>query len=140
MTRAEVVARARSWCGTRWQHQGRLQGVGVDCVGLIAEAGRDVLSVDEAANYQRRPDGVTLKAKLEQYLTPIALADIQPGDVLLFATSGRPDHVGLVGDYPAAGELSLIHAYVKLRKVVEHRLDDHWKRQAVAAYRIPGLG
>lgn len=139
--RRQIVECARGWLSTPWRHQARLKGIGVDCVGFIAEVGREcgILSVQEAANYKRRPDGVTLRAKLDEYLTPVRLADIQPADVLLFSTSGKPDHVGLVGDYPAAGELSVIHAYLPARKVIEHRLDPTWRGKVVAAYAIPGI-
>ena len=140
MTRAEVVTIARQWLGTRWLHQGRLKGVGVDCVGFVAEVGREcgLLSVQEAANYKRRPDG-SLRSKMDAYLTPIDKRDLQPADVVLMAFGGVETHVGMVGDYPAEGELSLIHAYVTARKVVEHRLDPTWRQRIAAAYAIPGL-
>ncbi len=139
MTRAEIVAEARTWCGTKWAHQGRRKGIGVDCIGFVSEVSRECGLIDvanESANYKRKPDGVTLRQKLEKYMQVIPLDVIQPGDVLLFSTSGLPDHVGLVGDYPAAGELSVIHAYVPARKVIEHRLDETWRRKVVAAFRF----
>lgn len=33
--RADVVAEARTWKGTPYQHKGRVKGVGVDCGGLL---------------------------------------------------------------------------------------------------------
>ena len=139
--RAEIVACARSWRETPWRHQARLKGVGVDCVGLAAEVAKEcgILSVQEAANYKRRPDGATLRAKLDEYLTPIPASELRPGDIVLLATRTLPDHVGMIGDYPAAGELSLIHAYLPARKVIEHRLDASWRAKIVAAYAIPGV-
>ena len=142
MTRAEVIAIARSWRDTPWRHQGRLKGVGVDCVGFVAEVGREagIFAVQEAANYKRRPDGKTLRAKMDEYLTPIDKRDLQPADVVLIAFGGVETHIGLIGDYAAApGELSLIHAYLQLHRVVEHRYDVSWRSRTVAAYAIPGL-
>jgi cell wall-associated NlpC family hydrolase len=34
-TRAEIIAEARTWLKTPWRHQGRLKGIGCDCVGHI---------------------------------------------------------------------------------------------------------
>lgn len=139
--RIDVVREARSWLGTPWRHQGRRKGVGVDCVGFIAEVARAVGLMDfqEAANYRRRPDGKTLRAKLDDYLIPIDSAAIRAADVVLLATHDMPDHVGLVGDYPVRDEVSLIHAYLPARKVIEHRFDPSWSAQIVRAYRIPGV-
>ena len=142
MTRAELVTVARTWIDTPWRHQGRLKGVGVDCVGFLSEVGREcgVLSVEETANYQRRPDGKTLRAKLDRALILKPISDMRPGDVLLFNTVGaQPDHVGIVADYPAAHELGVIHAYLPARKVIEHRIDASWRRKIVCAFHIPGL-
>lgn len=137
-TRAELLAEARSWLGTPWQHQGRTKGVAVDCVGLVIEVARatGVMTVDEAANYRRRPDGITLERKLAEYLARVSLSKIQPADVVLIATASAPDHVAFVGDYPGGG-LTLLHAYMPMRKVVEHRLDATWRRQIVAAFALP---
>ena len=65
--------------------------------------------------------------------------DLQPGDVVLIAFDGVETHVGLIGDYPIDGELSLIHAYIGARKVVEHRLDAQWRSRIVGAYRVPAF-
>lgn len=141
-TRAEVVSEARRWIGTPWQHQARSIGLGVDCVGFVIEVGRALRLIDtkEAATYKRRPDGLTLRAKFSERLASVDLRSIRPADVLLIATHGTPDHVAIVGDYPvAAGELSMIHAYVPARKVVEHRLDPLWRRKIVAAFALPGV-
>jgi len=35
VTRAEIIAEARTWLKTPWRHQGRLKGIACDCVGHI---------------------------------------------------------------------------------------------------------
>jgi len=35
----EIISCARSWIGTRFQHQARLRGVGADCWGLVLGVG-----------------------------------------------------------------------------------------------------
>jgi NlpC/P60 family putative phage cell wall peptidase len=133
-----LLAEARTWLGTPWRHQGRTKGVAVDCVGFVIEVARavGVLSVDEAANYRRRPDGVTLPAKLGEYLERKPISALAPGDVVMIRTDAVADHVALVGDYPLGG-LTLLHAYLPARKVVEHRLDPAWRRRIVGAFALP---
>ncbi len=141
--RAAVVAAARGWLGTRWQHQGRVRGVGVDCVGLVIEAAveagvftRAAAQAIEAAvaGYGREPDGLRLQQMCDAHLQPIALQTAAAGDVLLFAMGSRlPRHMGLVAEH-AAGGLSLVHATADARAVVEHRLDESWRSRVVQAY------
>lgn len=141
MTRAEFVSIARSWMGTTWKHQGRKKGIGVDCIGFASEVGREagLIDVTEAANYQRRPDSKMLRAKMGEYLQPIKASELRPGDLVLLAFDGVETHVAIVGDYPAPGELSLIHAYLVARKVVEHRLDPTWRNRIAGCYRVPAF-
>lgn len=62
------------------------------------------------------------------------------GDVLLLRDMRlpAPTHLAIVGDYFAGG-FSLIHAHAPSRRVIETRLDDAWRHQVVAAYRLPGV-
>ena len=141
MTPAEFVAIARSWRATPWKHQGRKKGIGVDCVGFVVEVAREagLMDVQEAANYQRRPDGQTLRAKLNEHLIAIRQVDLRPADVVLLAFDKTDTHVGIIGDYPAAGELSLIHAYLVASRVIEHRLDGNWRKRITGCWRIPAF-
>jgi hypothetical protein len=54
--------------------------------------------------------------------------------VALFKIKNEPQHVGIVSDY--GDGLGLIHAYAQSRKVVEHGLDEFWKKRLVACYRF----
>jgi hypothetical protein len=54
------------------------------------------------------------------------------------AFDSEPQHVAIVGDY-AYGGLSIIHAFLMARKVVETRLDDVWQCRVVAAYKFRGV-
>lgn len=138
MTGADVVMEARSWLGTRFHHQGRLKSVGCDCAGLVVGVAQALgLSEFDKTDYSRLPDGEMLRAVCDANMTGIAITDVQPGDVLLFKFDQFPQHLAIVGDYPAGG-LSLIHAFAPSRKVVEVRLDDVWQQRVVAAYRLIG--
>ena len=142
-----VVAEARTWLGTRWQHQASLKGTACDCAGLVLGVARALgLPVPAAVPaYDRRPDGVLLRELCEAHLRalPHAVSLVTaepvpaPGQVLLFRFDAAPQHLGIVGNGP--GYLTLIHAHAPDRRVVEHRLDDTWRARLVAAYALPGV-
>ena len=131
-TREQVVRAAREWLGTPWHHQGRVKGVGVDCVGVVIGVARDLgLSTFDVTGYARRPAEGEVASGCWQHLAPVAAAF--PGDVLLFEVDGQPQHLGFATD------IGLLHAYAPMRRVVEHRLDDNWRGKIVAAFRLPGV-
>jgi cell wall-associated NlpC family hydrolase len=122
MSRAAIVAEARTWVDTPWKHQGRLKGVGVDCGGLIIGVGQalGLLDFTVKPQYGRQPNWRELEAILREHLDSQPFAGVKPGDILAFAFIGEPQHLGIcTGD-------GLIHSYAQARKVVEHRLDDVW--------------
>lgn len=139
MTRAEVVAEARSWIGTPWTHQQRAKGVAVDCAGLIIGVARALSLVApgfDIQGYVRVPDG-SLLARCNEAMTRIDKATMQPGDVLVVATDNEPAHMGILGDYRHGG-LSLIHA-ANGRGVIEHRLMFARNLRFKAAFVLPGV-
>lgn len=149
VTRADVVAEARTWIGTKFVHQQSMKGAGVDCIGLARGVYRELglRSTDEKialarqyAGYSSQPDGVSLKAFCDEFMTPIARSEVQPGDVLLIRFGPHPQHSAILGDYLHGG-LSMIHTLGPggPGKVVEHRLDETWRKRIVAAYSIPGV-
>ena len=139
--RAAVVAEARRWLGTRYRHQGRVRGVGVDCLGLLICVARElgVVAADFDINgYSRQPDGDTFQRGCEHYMQAITRAEALPGDVVSIAFGGHPMHAAILGDY-AHGGLSLIHALANARKCVEHRFDDVWQSRVAGWYRMNGV-
>lgn len=144
VTRADVVAEARTWLDTPYAHQGRKKGLACDCAGLplgVAHALGLIPPDADVRGYSRRPDGASLLAACDRWMTRIAPAAVQPGDVLVMRFELDPQHLGIVGDYVHGG-LSLIHALGQVDgrgRVVEHRLSDSRIRNAVAAYVLPGV-
>lgn len=113
VTRADVVAEARSWIGTPYQHQHRVKGIAVDCVGLLVGVCRELglVAPDWDVNaYPRKPDGVTLVASCHDLMDPVREEAVKPGHVLLLAFRREPQHLGILGDYLHGG-FSLIHAH-----------------------------
>lgn len=128
---ARIVAAARAWLGTPFQHQGRLRGKGVDCGGLVIGVGRELgLAIDEPPAYSMSPDPGLFPSVLVRYCERVGLADFVPGDILHFSFAGEPRHVGIATD------VGVIHAWAKPGKVVEHRLDAIWRRRLRGAWRI----
>ncbi len=139
VTRAQVVAEARGWLGTPFEHQGRVQGAGVDCIGLLIGVAQSLgLTQFDVTGYARAPSDGLLQGGCREHLQPVQLASAQPGDVLLMRFKREPQHVGLVADYVHGG-LSVIHSYQGAGGVVEHRLDALWLRRVVSVWRIPGV-
>jgi cell wall-associated NlpC family hydrolase len=131
-----LVDAARAYLGVTFEHQGRNPAVGIDCAGLLVLAFADCgVTVPDRTDYGRDPYGGTLEAMADAALgARIGLDDLRPGDVVAIDYAGACRHVALLGDYLYGG-LSLIHTDSMVGKVVEHRMDDKWRRRIVAAWR-----
>lgn len=144
-TRAAIVAEARSWLGTPWQHQARSKGVGVDCAGLVIGVCRALGLVTvgmDVSHYPRTPDGRSLLAHCDEWMRRIPAAAAQPGDVFVMRFDVHPQHLAIAADY-AHGGLSIVHALDSRdrtrARVVEHRLSPDLRAGIVAAYALPGV-
>lgn len=129
---------------TPFHHQGRVKGVGVDCVGLLIGVARDldIVPADyEVEMYGRVPDGSTLlqQASARMVRRPSGAA-LEPGCVVLVAVAVDPQHMGILGDYWHGG-LSLIHALSTARpsRVVEARYMPSRALRFIAAFDFPGV-
>lgn len=148
-TRADVVREAREWLGTRFHHQAAVKGVGCDCVGLAGGVGLKLglyqpadLLLPEAQQfkaYGKRPSNGILKRGFDLFADPISINDMQPGDIILMCIETEPQHVAILSDWQ--GRLGMIHSYaqLKLRKVVEHGIDETWRKRIVCAYQYRGI-
>lgn len=128
---------ARRWIGTPYHHQARLPGVGLDCIGLLICAARELGHVPPDFNitgYRRVPDGHSLLRHLREHLAEIEQAEMAPGDYVCIAFDKHPHHVGIIGAY-AHGGLSLIHANSKTGRVEECRLVFSEAMRFVAGFR-----
>lgn len=139
-TGADVLAEARRWLETPFQHQGRLLGVAVDCAGVVTETARALgLPTCDVCDYSRQPDGSTLKALCDAHMDPVASGGVQVGDVLLMRLARDPQHLAIVAAVEGERPTALIHAYQEVGKVVEHSLDGRWRRRIVRTYRMRGV-
>jgi cell wall-associated NlpC family hydrolase len=133
-----IVQDARSMLGTPFHHQGRLPGVGIDCVGVLVVIARQrglVPPSFDVTGYSEAPDG-TLLDVLDRYLAPIPYEQAGFGDVVAFVVDKAPQHVGVIVPY-AHGGPALVHACIHSGRVVEHRLLYGPRLRFVRAYRFP---
>ena len=145
-TRADIIREARGFEGTPFVHQGRLPGVGLDCIGVIVcaaeRAGLDM--VDHTA-YSRQPNPRVLLDYIGRNFDEIPAEDAEAGDVVLFywRSSRRhgplPQHAGLLTRRPASPTgLGLLHAYDDLGRVLEVDFEESWAARVCSAWRYRG--
>ena len=144
MTRNEIIAEAREWEGTRWEHQKAMKGVACDCIGLIRGVYKeltglempDVIDYPQTAFFYCRDE--RLYPELQKYLPEITVAEAQPGDILTFGMRTHfPDHhLGILLD----GGL-FIHACgdAGIQKTIITSFDALWQARARHAFTFPGV-
>jgi hypothetical protein len=104
----------------------------VDCVGLIIVVAQrcGLLPLKfEITDYGRLPTG-ELIPRIQKYCSP--LVEPMPGAMLAIKWNREVSHVGLY-----TGE-TLIHAFQKNGKVVEHSLGGKWPQRIDSAWALPG--
>jgi cell wall-associated NlpC family hydrolase len=118
--------------GTRFRPQGRVPGLGLDCIGvaLLAAAGAGVLLPPLPAYALGGDHGDLLDATCRMIgLRPRrgGLPRARPGDLILFQLGAGNRHVAVLSDS------GIIHAHAGLRQVVEGPLPPDWPVVAVMA-------
>ena len=139
IARAAVVAEARSWIGTPYQHQASVKGAGCDCLGLVRGVWRALYGAEPEAVPPYRPDWAELggeEALLEAARRRLRPSnDVRPGDVLLFRmTAGAPvKHAAI-----ASGPERMVHAYWG-RAGVESWVVPWWRRRLAGVFSFPAV-
>jgi cell wall-associated NlpC family hydrolase len=133
-----LVESARTWRNTRWQHQGRLKGVGVDCCNFISEVAREagVANLEIPGDYRPHEDGTTMLRLLKKHMEIVD--EMRPGDVLALCDEAvrEPDvprHLAFVSEV-LPHKTNIIHA--SQHGVREHRMDAAWLRRVHSIWRI----
>lgn len=127
---AAIVDAARMCVGTRFRAQGRVPGLGLDCVGVVLVAAAAV-GVEAARLPAYRiggvpPDVEAVFTACGAWLVSIPAA----GDILAISPAPGQRHFGVVTD------LGLVHAHAGLDRVVEGPIDPDWV--VTGAWRLPG--
>jgi NlpC/P60 family putative phage cell wall peptidase len=142
ISRHDILAEARAWIGTPYQHQASAKGAGCDCLGLVRGVWRALYGAEPEPPPPYTPDWAercgaeTLLAAARRHLLETQIADAAPGDVLLFRMDARAPvkHAAILDD-----EQHLIHAYWG-RAVVRSRFAPWWRTRCAAAFQFPDVG
>lgn len=137
--RLAIVAEARAWIGTPYQHQASVRGQGADCLGLVRGVWRSCVGEEPCAVGAYSPDWAEsdtqepLLTALRLHFAPLSLAAAQPGDVAAFrmAPGARVKHVAVIVAHDR-----LVHAYWG-RAVVESRFGAWWRARWACAFAFP---
>ncbi len=148
LLRAEIVAAARGWIGTPYQHQASLKGAGCDCLGLLRGVWRDLYGFEPEPPPPYRsdwaelgPDEPLLLAAQRHFVRAPDQAVLLPGDLLLFrmAPEAVTKHCALVSVGSGGSDYGrIIHAYWG-RAAVESWLGPWWQRRLAARFFFPNL-
>ena len=141
IARSAILAEARDWIGTPYQHQASAKGAGCDCLGLVRGVWRAFYGAEPELAPAYTPDwaerhGVeTLLNAARRNLPEVALSDAAPGDVLLFRmhAAAPAKHVAILDE-----EVRIIHAYWG-RAVVRSAFAPWWRTRCVAAFSFPDV-
>lgn len=132
MSPERVILEARQWLNVPFRHQGR-DGHGIDCVGLPIVVGRSLGLIGpefEVANYGRLPTG-ELIARVQGVCRPLERA--LPGSLIVIAWSRLAAHVAICADE------TMIHAYERVGRVIEHGYRGRWVRMTHSVWALPGV-
>lgn len=126
-----VVAAARCCVGSRFRAQGRVPGLGLDCVGvvLVAAAAAGLGRIAPGA-YALGGDHEAVAEAMLAEAGCQAVGSAWPGDVIVMAPAPGRRHLGVVT--PAG----IVHAHAGIGRVVEGPLDPEWI--IIGAWRLPG--
>ncbi|MGE0212737.1 MAG: NlpC/P60 family protein [Parvibaculaceae bacterium] len=136
---ARVVAEARGWVGTPYQHQASVKGVGTDCLGLVRGVWRALHGAEPEAAPPYGPGWAEadtrerLAEAAMRHLLPLAFDEWGAGDVLLFRWRAHlpAKHAGI-----ATSRSTMVHAQ-EGAAVCEVAVTAWWRRRLSHAFRFP---
>lgn len=149
----KVIEAARSWVGTKFQHQGRVKTIqskidnnhidnigGTDCLGLIIGVAKELnlknktgipIFMLDNANYAVFVQSNELYEKISEHLYEVSIMEMKPADIICFKIQNYIKHVAIF-----SYKNNIIHVTEETGKVVEHALTDYWKKKIAAVFRF----
>lgn len=137
--RSAILAEAREWIGTPYQHQASAKGAGCDCLGLVRGVWRVLYGAEPeiapayTPDWAERHGAETLLDAARRHMTEAPAPS--PGDVLLFRMhpSAPAKHAAILDQ-----DDHIIHAYWG-RAVVRSRFAPWWRARCAAAFSFPDV-
>lgn len=141
-TREQVCETAKTWIGTKWQHQQSKKGLGCDCAGFVRGVYFDLTHqkvncpTDYPATWHFFKTDPKMLETCQANMTEIPLHDIAAGDVLTFRFPRmKVDHH--IGIYLGSGQF--IHAEMEAKMVHISPLDATWRSRLTHAFKFKEL-
>lgn len=126
--RHQICAEALTWVGTPYHHHGRIRGVGVDCLNLLAAVYSAVglVEVGELGHYSQtwhhhRSEELMAEG-ISRYMRRVDAG--QPGDAVVFRFGRTHSHAGIL-----IGDGRFVHAYARRNgngSVIVSDMDEGW--------------
>lgn len=130
--RMGAVAAARACVGTPFRPQGRMAGLGLDCIGVALLAARGArVRLGSVPAYALGGDHEGQAEAALAMLGCRRVRSARPGDMLLAAPQPGQRHLLVVTDRGG------VHAHAGLGRVVEGPVDPRWT--ILGTWRLPGL-
>ncbi len=126
--RLQVMAIARKYVGTPWHHQGRVIGVGIDCIGLLVCVAKEMgFQLQDVVGYPLEPNG-TLDNNLYEQMDAVDI--IKPASIGMFWTQqkDKAQHIAIFTDY------GLIQAHLGSDNVIETRYTKAWDNRLMQVF------
>lgn len=122
-----VVEAAKKYIGTPYKYGGTTRA-GMDCSGLLINSFRAI-----EINLPRSSADQSKVGK------EVSIGDLQPGDLVFFATGKRRKtvtHVGLVTDVISKDNIKFIHSSSTLGVVETNLFSEYYKKRFITARRV----
>jgi len=136
VTRSQIIAEAKEWYYTPWQHHTSKKRVCCDCIGLFLGVANNLgIPAGISENYHRIPRNDSMRIEMDKFFEPIRVDEATIADLFLFQIQSVARHVGIITH---VNPCLFIHTH-QTKGVKETRLGGIWQRRITQAYRVPGL-
>lgn len=102
----DIVNYARTWIGAPWRHQGRGEGLGIDCAGLLVVTAQHFeLPCEDMQGYRRNPSREFFRQIKRHTLVS---TQVLHGAIGIFNDTSQPCHTGIFA--VENGLITVIHS------------------------------